>query len=152
MGCRRNTVGLQAARSMWSPATGANVVHGDAYIFVQNASLDARDPIETAPGKPDFNRYRIGSSIGGPIVKNRTFFHAAVEQEHNRGQNGSDIDPSVASALNSFLAAGRFPQLQTRQITTRFFPIARAESEASVKLNHPINLQQSLMLRYDFKH
>ncbi|PYV63899.1 MAG: hypothetical protein DMG97_36570 [Acidobacteria bacterium] len=96
--------------------TGANVLHGDAYIFVQNASLDARDPIETAPGKPDFNRYRIGSSIGGPIVKNRTFFHAAVEQEHNRGQNGSDIDPSVASALNSFLATGSFPRLKTRQI------------------------------------
>jgi len=130
--------------------TGANVLHGDAYIFVQNASLDARDPIETAPGKPDFNRYRIGSSIGGPIVKNRTFFHAAVEQEHNRGQNGSDIDPSVASALNSFLATGSFPRLKTRQITTGVFPIARAETEASGKLNHQISSQNSLMLRYAF--
>ncbi len=130
--------------------TGANVLHGDAYIYVQNAALDARVPIETTPGKPDFNRYRIGSSMGGPIVKNRTFFHAAFEQEHNRGQNGSDIDPSVASAVNSFLAAGRFPQLQTRQITTGFFPIVRAESEASGKLNHQINSQNSLMLRYAF--
>src|SRR5207245_11244019 len=92
----------------------------------------------------------IGSSMGGPIVKNRTFFHAAFEQEHNRGKNGSDIDPSVASAVNSFLAAGRFPQLQTRQITTGFFPIARAESEASGKLHHHINSQNSLMLSYAF--
>jgi outer membrane receptor for ferrienterochelin and colicin len=126
--------------------TGANVLHGDAYIFVQNGLLDARDPIETAPGKPDFNRYRIGSSMGGPLVKNRTFFHAAVEQEHNRGQNGSDIDSSVASALNSFLAAG----LKTRQITTGFFPVAQAETEASGKLNHQISSQNSLMLRYAF--
>src|SRR2546428_255608 len=86
--------------------------------------------------RSDFRRYRIGSSIGGPIVKNRTFFHAAVEQEHNRGQNGSDIDPSVASALNSFLAAGSFPRLKTRQITTRFFPIPQAGTEATRKVNH----------------
>ena len=130
--------------------TGANVLHGDAYIFVQDSSLDARDPIESAPGKADFHRYRIGSSMGGPIVKNRTFFHAAVEQEHNRGQNGSDIDPAVASALSSFLAAGSFPRLSTRQITTGFFPIARAETEASGKLNHQITSQNFLMLRYAF--
>src|SRR2546428_8134449 len=100
--------------------------------------------------RSDFRRYRIGSSMGGPIVKNRTFFHAAVEQEHNRGQNGSDIDSSVASALNNFLAAGSFPRLKTRQITTGFFPIAQAETEASGKLSNQISSQNSLMLRYAF--
>src|SRR5712691_2953507 len=130
--------------------TGANVLHGDAYIFVQNAALDARDPIETTPGKPDFNRYRIGSSMGGPIVKNRTFFHAAFEQEHNRGQNGSDIDPSVASAIDSFMATGAFPRLKIRHIPTGFFPIARAETEASGKLNHQLSSQNALMVRYAF--
>src|SRR5207245_534384 len=80
----------------------------------------------------------------------RTFFHAAIEQESNRGQNGSDIDPAVASAVNGFLAGGSFPRLKTRQITTGFFPIAMAETEASGKLNHQINSQNSLMLRYAF--
>jgi hypothetical protein len=130
--------------------TGANAVYGDAYIYVQNAAFNARDPFETTPGKPDFRRYRIGSSMGGPIVKNRTFFHAAFEQESNRGQNGSDIDPSVASAVNNFLATGAFPRLKIRQITTGFFPIARAETEASGKLNHQINSKNSLMLSYTF--
>jgi outer membrane receptor for ferrienterochelin and colicin len=130
--------------------TGSNVLHGDAFIFVENAALNARDPFETNAAKPDFRRYRIGSSMGGPIVKNRTFFHAAFEQESNRGQNGSDIDPSVASAINNFLASGSFPRLKIRQITTDFFPIARAESEASGKLNHQINAQNALMLRYAF--
>ena len=130
--------------------TGANVIRGDAYIYVQNAAFNARDPFETTPGKPDFRRYRVGSSMGGPIVKNRTFFHAAFEQESNRGQNGSDIDPTVASAVNNFLATGAFPGLKTRQITTGFFPIARAETEASGKVNHQINSQNSLMVRYAF--
>ncbi len=130
--------------------TGANVVRGDAYIFAQDSSLSARDPIETAPGKPDFRRYRIGSSMGGPVVKNRTFFHAAVEQEHNRGQNGSDIDPSVAAAINSFLATAAFPRLKIRHIPAGFFPIARAETEASGKLNHQLSSQNALMVRYAF--
>jgi hypothetical protein len=102
--------------------TGSNVLHGDAFIFVQDASLNARDPFETEPGKPDFRRYRVGTSAGGPIVKNRTFFYGAFEQERNHGQSGSDIDPGVASAINSFLASGAFPRLATRQITTGFFP------------------------------
>ena len=63
-------------------------------------------------------------------LRNRTFFHAALEQESNRGQMGSEIDPSLASAINNFLAGGSFPGLKTRQITTGFSPIARAETEA----------------------
>jgi len=74
----------------------------------------------------------------------------AIEQEHNRGQNGSDIDPAAASAINSFLATGRFPGLATRQITTNFFPISRAETEAAGKLDHQLTKNTSLMLRYAF--
>src|SRR5262249_53277088 len=40
--------------------TGANVHHGDAFLFIQNGALDARPPLEGGVGKPDLNRYRIG--------------------------------------------------------------------------------------------
>jgi outer membrane receptor for ferrienterochelin and colicin len=128
--------------------TGANVVRGDAFIYAQNAVFNAQDPLETTPGKPDFRRYRVGSSIGGPIVKNRLFFHAAFEQESNRGQTGSDTNSSLASAINDFLAAGAFPRLNVRRITTGFSPIARAETEASGKLNYQINSRNSMTVRY----
>jgi outer membrane receptor protein involved in Fe transport len=130
--------------------TGANVIRGDAFLYAQDALFNAQDPLETTPGKPDFRRYRIGSSIGGLIVKNRVFFHAAFEQESNRGQIGSDINSSLASAINNFLAAGAFPRLKLRQITTGFVPIARAETEASGKLNYQISSRNSLTLRYAF--
>ena len=130
--------------------TGANVIHGDAYIYFQDAALNARDPFQTTPGTPSFRRYRIGSSMGGPIVKNRAFFHAAIEQESNRGQIGSDVDPSLASAINNFLAKGSFPRLNIRQIATGLSPIARAETEASGKLNYQVSPRNSLMLRYAF--
>ena len=102
--------------------SGTNTIHGDAFIFAQDSAFNARDPFETEQGKPSFRRFRAGFALGGPIVKDKTFYYAAVEQEHNRGQIGSDIDPAVASAINSFLAAGAFPGLATRQITTAFSP------------------------------
>ena len=130
--------------------SGTNMIHGDAFIFAQDASLNARDPFEDEPGKPSFRRFREGVSLGGPLVKDRTFYYVAVEQEHNRGQNGSDIDPAVALTINSFLAGGAFPGLATRQITTNFFPISRAETEAAGKLDHQLTKNTSLMLRYAF--
>lgn len=130
--------------------SGTNAIHGDAFIFAQDASLNARDPFEEEAGKPSFRRYRAGFALGGPLVKDRTFYYAAVEQEHNRGQNGSDIDSATASTINSFLATGAFPGLATRQITTNFFPISRAETEAAGKFDHQFTRNTSLMLRYAF--
>ena len=112
--------------------------------------MNARDPFESEPGKPSFRRFREGVSLGGPLVKDRTFYYVAVEQEHNRGQNGSEIDSASASAINSFLATGAFSGLATRQITTNFFPISRAETEAAGKLDHQLTKNTALMLRYAF--
>src|SRR5882724_3596704 len=130
--------------------SGTNMVHGDAFIFAQDVVLNARDPFETERGKPSFRRFRAGFALGGPIVKGRDFYYAAVEQEHNRGQIGSDIDPTVASTINSFLAAGSFPGLATRRIATGFSAIARAETEAAGRLDHQLTKNTALMLRYAF--
>jgi hypothetical protein len=130
--------------------SGTNMVHGDAFLFAQDAVFNARDPFEREAGKPSFRRFRAGFALGGPIVKGRTFYYAAVEQEHNRGEIGSDIDPTVASTISSFLAAGAFPSLPTRRIATGFSPIARAETEAAGKLDHRLTNNTALMLRYAF--
>jgi TonB dependent receptor/Carboxypeptidase regulatory-like domain len=130
--------------------SGTNTVHGDAFLFAQDGAFNARDPFETESGEPSFRRFRAGFALGGPVVKNKTFYYAAVEQEHNRGQLGSDIDPTVVSSINAFLATGALPGLATRQITTTFSPIARAETEAAGKLDHQLTKNTSLMLRYAF--
>src|SRR5712672_1696975 len=130
--------------------SGTNTIHGDAFLFAQDGAFNARDPFETESGKPSFRRFRAGLALGGPVIKDKTFYYSAVEQEHNRGQIGSDIDPSVASTINAFLATGAFPGLATRQITTAFSPIARAETEAAGKLDHQFTKNTALMLRYTF--
>lgn len=130
--------------------SGTNTVHGDVVLFAQDGAFNARDPFENEASKPSFRSFRAGLALGGPIVKDRTFYYVAVEQEHNRGQIGSDIDPTVASTINAFLATGAFPGLATRQITTAFSPIARAETEAAGKVDHQLTKNTALMLRYTF--
>jgi len=130
--------------------SGTNMVHGDAFLFAQDGALNAREPFESESGKPSFRRFRAGLALGGPVIKDKTFYYAALEQEHNRGQIGSDIDSTVASTINAFLATGAFPGLGTRQITTTFSPIARAETEAAGKLDHQLTKNTALMLRYTF--
>lgn len=130
--------------------SGTNTIHGDAFIFAQDSATNARAPFETQPEKPSFRRFRSGFALGGPIVKDKTFYYAAAEQEHNRGQIGSDIDRTATTAINSFLATGAFPGLTTREITTAFSPIARAETEAASRLDHQLTKSTSLMLRYAF--
>src|SRR3982074_2117037 len=110
--------------------SGTNIVHGDAFTFAQDSALNAREPFEAEPGKPTFRRFRAGAALGGPIAKDRTFYYAAAEQEHNRGQAGSDIGPTLVSSINTFLVSGAFPGLATRHLAAGFFPIARAETEA----------------------
>jgi len=130
--------------------SGTNIVHGDAFIFAQDSSLNAREPFESDPAKPSFRRFRGGAALGGPLVRDRTFYYAAAEQEHNRGQAGSDIDPAVVSIINTFLVSGAFPGLATRHLAAGFFPIARAETEAAGKLDHQLTKNTALMLRYVF--
>jgi hypothetical protein len=130
--------------------SGTNTIHGDAFLFAQDGALNARDPFETESGRPSFRRFRAGLALGGPIVKDRTFYYAAAEQEHNRGQAGADIDPTVVSSINTFLASGAFPGLPARHLAAGFFPVGRAETEAAGKFDHQLTKSTAVMLRYVF--
>jgi len=130
--------------------SGANQMHGDAFVFAQNGALNARPPLDNQVQKPDLRRYRTGLSNGGAVKKNKTFYCAAFEQEYQRGQEDSILDPSLTSLLNDYLATGAAPRLTTRTLNPGFFPTARAETEASAKLDQQLNANNSLMLRYAF--
>jgi len=59
--------------------SGTNGFHGSAYEFLRNSALDARNFFDDPSGVPPFKRNQFGGSIGGPIIKNRTFFFADYE-------------------------------------------------------------------------
>ena len=64
--------------------SGTNDFHGSVFHYLRNSALDARNffDYQTAATRrrlPNFVRNNFGGSLGGPIVKDKTFFHAAYE-------------------------------------------------------------------------
>ena len=62
--------------------SGTNQFSGSAFEFVRDDALDAKNYFDDE--KPDFRRHQAGGSLGGPLVKNRTFFFSSYEglREH----------------------------------------------------------------------
>ena len=60
--------------------SGSNTLSGSAYEFVRPGALDSRNYFAPA-GEPDpeYLRHQFGGSLGGPLVRNRTFFFADYE-------------------------------------------------------------------------
>jgi hypothetical protein len=54
--------------------SGTNQLHGDAFEFLRNTALDARNFFSPARGAFDQNQF--GGTLGGPIRKNKIFFFA----------------------------------------------------------------------------
>jgi hypothetical protein len=128
--------------------SGVNTRHGDAFVFVQNGALNARDPLTNETAAPDLSRFRAGLSTGGPIIRGRTFYYLAGEQEGAHGDDSSLISPSVASVINGVLGSGAFQRITTRAINLAVFRVARAETEISGRLDHQIRNKHSLLLKY----
>jgi hypothetical protein len=60
--------------------SGSNQLHGSAGEYFRNDALDARnyfDPVGTP--KAPFHNNQFGASLGGPIIKDKTFFYVDYE-------------------------------------------------------------------------
>src|SRR6202158_2024065 len=117
--------------------SGVNILHGDAFAFVQNGVLNARDPLTNETGAPDLSRFRAGLSSGGPIVRDRTFYYFAGEQEGAHGDDSSLISPSVAGTINDALRSGAFPRIATRAVNPARFHVGRGVTEGWGGLDDP---------------
>lgn len=85
--------------------SGTNSFHGSFWNFLQNNRLNATGffkPVDNR--KPQNNRNQYGFTLGGPILKNRTFFFADYEGSRWR------IAPfSLSSVPNAQMRAGVLP-------------------------------------------
>jgi outer membrane receptor protein involved in Fe transport len=80
--------------------SGTNGFHGSVYEFLRNSALDARNYFEAPPPTPkaSFKRNQFGGAIGGPIIKNRTFFFADYEGiRQSKGIANVLTVPSISS-------------------------------------------------------
>jgi carboxypeptidase family protein len=68
-----------------SMKAGTNEFRGSAYEFFRDDSVSAKNFFAT--GNDTLSRHQFGATLGGPILKNKTFFFASVEgTRQKRGQ------------------------------------------------------------------
>jgi hypothetical protein len=76
---------------------GTNQLHGNAYEFIRNNALDARNFFDP-PTIPAFHRNQFGASIGGAIHKDKAFFFGDYEGiRQSKGVGKLDVVPSLAA-------------------------------------------------------
>jgi hypothetical protein len=65
--------------------SGTNGVHGTAYEFVRNEKFDAKNYFDRGDAPiPPFKRNVYGYSVGGPVIRNKTFWFTSYEGRQGR--------------------------------------------------------------------
>jgi hypothetical protein len=88
--------------------SGSNNFHGSLFEFVRNDVFDARNYfVSPASPKPPFKQNQFGASIGGPILKNKTFFFADYESQRIRqSQTQLFHVPTALERAGNFTGSG----------------------------------------------
>jgi len=78
-------------------SSGSNALHGNAYEFLRNSALDARNFFDHG-GIPKFQRNEFGGSLGGPLKKDKTFLFGNYEGfRQNLGLSDLSLVPDDSS-------------------------------------------------------
>ncbi|MFQ5738943.1 MAG: TonB-dependent receptor domain-containing protein [Acidobacteriota bacterium] len=86
--------------------SGSNKFHGSVYDFLRNDNLDAREFFDST--KPGFVQNQFGFSLGGPIVKDKTFFFGTYEGARIR-TGESSVATFESSAWGNYVTANGLP-------------------------------------------
>jgi len=93
--------------------SGGNAFHGNAFEFFRDENLNARNYFQSAnPVKPEYRRNQFGGMLGGPFVKDRTFFFVDYQgQRQSIGRTATSTVPSLLQRQGIFTEtiAGRVP-------------------------------------------
>jgi hypothetical protein len=144
--------------------SGSNQFHGNVFEFLRNDIFDAREPIDNLnPSKPPFRLNQFGGALGGPIVRNRTFFYLTYEGlRQTLGQTLPGFVPSqsfraqVAAEspeLLPILNAYPVGQIPISNEQSEFVGSGRQndqETSAMLRLDQRFSQNDTAYLRFDF--
>lgn len=94
--------------------SGTNSLHGSAFEFLRNTALNARNYFNATPDpKQPFHDNQFGGSLGGPIVKDKTFFFGDYEGVRETGaQSSRACVPTAQNIAANTPAGGINPVIQ----------------------------------------
>lgn len=82
--------------------SGTNELHGSFYEFFRNTVLNAHQFTFTPAPKTPFNQNQFGGTLGGPIIKNKTFIFGAYEGRRIvKGEVSQPITVPTGAELNN---------------------------------------------------
>ncbi len=80
-----------------STKPGGNQFHGSLYEFLRNDKLDGTNFFAVGRPKPPLRMNQFGGTLGGPVIRNRSFFFASYEGTRIRlGQSNISTVPAQA--------------------------------------------------------
>ncbi len=105
--------------------SGTNGLHGTAYYYNRNEFYAARSPFFVPtpefPRAPELRNENYGFTLGGPIIKNKTFFFLGFEkQNYIFGLTGLATEPSSAWIQNAQTLLSKYNVPQSSLSTTLF--------------------------------
>jgi hypothetical protein len=141
--------------------SGGNQIHFTLFEFFRNSALDARNFFANTGPKPPFRFNDFGGNVGGPIIKDKTFYFVNYEGSRQRvGITGTGGVPSEEMRRQTLAASPElkpildmYPRGTSRtsdplvdQFTTSQTSQIR-EDTASVKIDHTFSDRDSAYVR-----
>ncbi|MBL8203043.1 MAG: TonB-dependent receptor [Blastocatellia bacterium] len=109
--------------------SGTNNLHGSAYYFNRNEALAANSPVRTGLPVRKVRNHQYGFSLGGPILKNKTFYFLTFEGQRAKAAN-SELGTVPSTAwINQAL-----PLLNGKYTTTAGAPVVIPVNPVSQRL------------------
>jgi len=130
--------------------SGTNVAHGDIYDYWRDDRFNAPNALTIDAAHPDgtklpMSQQQYGASLGGPIVRDRTFFFANFEQRKLDQSGLVTISQPAADVINARLAAVRYPGAP---VATGVYPNPVHTSNMLGKVDHQFNGRDQFTVRY----
>ena len=107
--------------------SGGNTIHGSLYYYNRNEFYGASSPFfvpsATVPKAPRLRNENYGFSLGGPIIKNKTFYFLSYEkQDFIIGLSGVATEPSDAWIAQASAVLTRYGKAQSAASTNAIGP------------------------------
>ncbi|PYS63685.1 MAG: hypothetical protein DMF74_09485, partial [Acidobacteria bacterium] len=98
--------------------SGTNDWRGNLFGFLRHKSFQARNPFAPIT-KPPFTRAQYGATLGGPLLKDRTFIFVSFEQRqrHESGFFTSNVSQGLTGSVTLPPLAPGFPSQTLRNVT-----------------------------------
>ena len=123
--------------------SGTNALRGTLYDFIRDDNFNA--PNALSGTKLPMDQQQYGGSLGGPIVRDRTFFFSNFEQRLLDQTGLVTILPENVPVINARLVASGYPG---SSVSTGIYPNPVHSATLLGKLDHHVSGSDHLSVRY----